>query len=409
MTSWTSVSDLIATLRKRWATGRYLSDYARKVPWTPIELPVKAPSANELLDQFDDAVRWAEVFRRDSRTGGGAERFSIIYRTLKGKNLGSNSVPARVRIESFEQLCALLGTQRDVRSLDEILNQTVEKVPSLVSWVVAHPFSAVARQHIWRDVLATVIWVANNTSKVVYLRQIDVEGIDTKFVEQNRKLLDDLLSVVLPEHRIDPDYSAADFARRFRFRAKPSYTRLRLLNPQPDFPKELSEVTLRSEELAVLELVADTIFVVENEITYLAFPSVPNSVVIFGAGFSLAALRDIPWMDNREIVYWGDIDTHGFDILDRLRTRFNHVRSMMMDQQTLLAHPRQWVTEPSPTNRALSNLDDTEAALYRDLTEDRFGRAVRLEQERVRFSWLQQSLEPWSNCEMRAATRDGSS
>src|SRR5665213_2809866 len=91
MTSWTSVSDLIATLRKRWATGRYLSDYARKVPWTPIELPVKAPSANELLDQFDDAVRWAEVFRRDSRTGGGAERFSIIYRTLKGKNLGSNS------------------------------------------------------------------------------------------------------------------------------------------------------------------------------------------------------------------------------------------------------------------------------------------------------------------------------
>jgi hypothetical protein len=278
-----------------------------------------------------------------------------------------------------------------------------------VPWVVAHPLSAVERQSIWSDVLATVNWVATNTTEAIYVRQIDVEGIDTKFVEDNNKLLDELLSVVLPEHRIDPNYGAADFARRFRFQPKPSYIRLRLLNPQPDFPKELSEVTLRTEELAVLELVADTIFVIENEITYLAFPSVPNSVVIFGAGFSVAALRDIPWMDNREIVYWGDIDTHGFDILDRLRTRFEHVHSMMMDHQTLLAHPRQWVTEPKPTNRALSNLHDAENALYRDLIEDRFGRSVRLEQERVRFSWLQQSLEPWNHRGIGAVTSDSSS
>ena len=100
-------------------------------------------------------------------------------------------------------------------------------------------------------------------------------------------------------------------------------------------------------------------------------------------------------MDSREIVYWGDIDTHGFDILHRLRARFDSVQSIMMDHQTLLAHPRQWVNEPSPTNRTLTNLNDAERALYHDLIEDRYGQAVRLEQERVRFSWLQQALEPW--------------
>jgi len=395
MTSWTNVNDLITTLRKRWATGRYLSDYAGNVPWTPFELPVKAPSASELLEQFDDAVRWAEGFQRDSHTGGGAARFAMTYRTVKGKNLGANSVPARVRIETFEQLCALIGTNRDVRSLDAILRQTEAAMPALVSWVVAHPLSAVEHQSIWGDLLATVTWITTNSTEVLYLRQIDVEGLDTKFVDHHRKLLDELLTAVLPEHRIDPEYSAADFARRFRFRPKPTYTRLRLLNPQPAFPKDLSEVTLRTVELAALELVADTVFVVENEITYLAFPAVPNSIVIFGSGFSLAALRDIPWMDSREIVYWGDIDTHGFDILHRLRARFESVQSIMMDHQTLLAHPRQWVTEPSPTNRALTNLNDAEEALYHDLIEDRYGQAVRLEQERVRFSWLQQALEPW--------------
>jgi hypothetical protein len=395
MTSWTNVSDLITTLRKRWATGRYLSDYAGNAPWTPIELPVKAPSASELLDQFDAAVRWAEGFQRDSHSGGGAARFAMTYRTVKGKNLGANSVPARVRIESFEQLCALIGTNRDVRSLDTILRQTEAAMPALVPWVVAHPLSAVEHQSIWGDLLATVNWITTNSTEVLYLRQIDVEGLDTKFVDHHRKLLDELLTAVLPEYRIDPDYSAADFARRFRFRPKPTYTRLRLLNPQPAFPKDLSEITLRTEELAALELVADTVFVVENEINYLAFPAVPNSIVIFGSGFSLAAMRDIPWMDSREIVYWGDIDTHGFDILHRLRARFESVQSIMMDYETLLAHPRQWVTEPSPTNRALTNLNDAEEALYHDLIEDHYGQAVRLEQERVRFSWLQQQLEPW--------------
>jgi hypothetical protein len=397
MTSWTNVNDLIATLRKRWATGRYLGDYAGNVPWTPIELSVKAPSASELLNQFDDAVRWAERFQRDSHTGGGAARFAVTYRTVKGKNLGANSVPARVRIESFEQLCALIGTNRDVRSLDAMLRQTKAAMPTLVPWVVAHPLSAVEHQSIWGDLLATVTWIITNSTEVLYLRQIDVEGLDTKFVDHHRKLLDELLTAVLPKDRIDPEYSAADFARRFRFRPKPTYTRLRLLNPQPAFPKGLSEMTLRTEELAALELVADTIFVVENEITYLAFPAVANSIVVFGSGFSLAALPDIPWMDSREIVYWGDIDTHGFDILHRLRTRFESVQSIMMDHQTLLAHPRQWVNEPSPTSRALTNLNDAERALYHDLVEDRYGQAVRLEQERVRFSWLQQALQPWTS------------
>lgn len=395
MTSWTSVNDLIVILRKRWATGRYLRDYAENVPWTPIELPVKAPSANELLDQFDDAILWAERFQRDSHTGGGAAHFAVTHRTIKGKNLGSNLVPARVRIESFEQLCALIGTNRDVRSLDAILRQTEAAVPPLVPWVVTHPLRAVENQAIWGDLLAAVTWIITNRTETLYLREIDVEGLDTKFVDRHRKLLDELLTAVLPEDRIDPRYSAADFARRFRFRPKPTYTRFRFLNPQSAFLKGLSEITVRTEELAALELVTDTVFVVENEITYLAFPAVPNSIVIFGSGFSLAALRDIPWMHSREIVYWGDIDTHGFDILHRLRSRFESARSLMMDQQTLLAHPRQWVTEPSPTNRALTNLNDAERALYHDLIEDRYGPAVRLEQERVRFSWLQQALQPW--------------
>jgi hypothetical protein len=136
------------------------------------------------------------------------------------------------------------------------------------------------------------------------------------------------------------------------------------------------------------------LFVVENEITYLAFPRVANALVVFGSGFGLASLRPLPWLVGKEIVYWGDIDTHGFDILNRLRSRFDSVRSILMDEATLLAHRGQWVAEPSPTNRPLPNLTEAEAALYGDLVEDRFGPTIRLEQERVRPSLLERELGP---------------
>ena len=94
-------------------------------------------------------------------------------------------------------------------------------------------------------------------------------------------------------------------------------------------------------------------------------------------------------------MYWGDIDTHGFAILSRLRARFPRVASILMDRETLLAHPGQYVSEPTPTSEHQPNLTEPERTLYQDLVEDRYGESVRLEQERVRFSLVRQALLPW--------------
>jgi hypothetical protein len=63
-----------------------------------------------------------------------------------------------------------------------------------------------------------------------------------------------------------------------------------------------------------------------------------------------------------------------------------------MDRATLLAHRHQWVTEPNPVDTTLETLDPPEAALYRDLCSDALGRSIRLEQERVRYSLIEQAL-----------------
>ena len=70
-----------------------------------------------------------------------------------------------------------------------------------------------------------------------------------------------------------------------------------------------------------------------------------------------------------------------------------HVESVLMDEETLLAHRDAWGKEPSPSRAALTRLTPEEAALYQALRDDRFGSAVRLEQELIGWDWALERLQ----------------
>lgn len=140
-------------------------------------------------------------------------------------------------------------------------------------------------------------------------------------------------------------------------------------------------------------------FITENEVNFLAFPPVPGAVVVFGAGYGFEALGRARWLDGCALHYWGDIDTHGFAILDQLRSRFPHAGSFLMDRATLLAHEALWGEEPEPLVHELPRLTAAEQALYDDLRRDRLRPRLRLEQERVGFRWVQQALAPLQEAE----------
>ena len=134
------------------------------------------------------------------------------------------------------------------------------------------------------------------------------------------------------------------------------------------------------------------VFITENEINFLAFPRVKEAMVIFGAGYGVESLGRARWLEELRLCYWGDIDTHGFAILDALRARFGHVESFLMDRSTLLAFESLWGTEDSPIDRELPRLTAQERTLYDDLRGNHFGRHVRLEQERIGFGWVRDVL-----------------
>ena len=84
---------------------------------------------------------------------------------------------------------------------------------------------------------------------------------------------------------------------------------------------------------------------VENEVTFLSLPVPVEGVVIWGKGFDIDKAGSLPWLQDAEVHYWGDIDTHGFAILNQLRAWLPHAHSFLMDRETLLAHRGRWGTE----------------------------------------------------------------
>jgi len=371
---------VVAKLQRRWDTGEFLTRFASGQEWVPLDISLQCPTAGDLATRFGEVQAWTAAWRL-------TDQIRIEMKNVGGRIIGSNEVPCRAWVDSYDQLWSVLRCASDVRRFTGLLRATEGRAPALANWMIDHPLDVLRFEHEWDKLITTVLWIDNLATTDMYLRQIDVPGVDTKFIEGHRKILAALLDQQLPEHRVDASHPPSEFASRFRFRNKPSYVRFRWLDHHEGF----SELWVRIDELAANPLQVSTVFVVENEVTYLAFPPVEDSIVILGGGYALPQLEPLSWLSGRELVYWGDIDTHGFVILNRLRSKFGHVRSMLMDRATLLAHEEQWVDEDSPVNSFLDLLHPDEAALYHDLVEDALGNSVRLEQERVSYSAIERA------------------
>ena len=154
------------------------------------------------------------------------------------------------------------------------------------------------------------------------------------------------------------------------------------------------DLSLLPEDFVKLELPLRRLFITENRTNGLAFPDHPGSMVVFGLGYGLDRLIETPSLHELDIVYWGDIDTHGFRILDRLRATLPQARSLLMDRATLDAHQPLWGQEPADKRHTgtLSRLTASETALFDELRHDRIAERVRLEQERIAFGWLENAL-----------------
>ncbi len=403
MTPWTGPDEIRARLLREWDSGRLPASLVGGESVAPFRIKLKGPNQTQTAERFDEARVWIQNLTEASNDAG----FRLEWRDINHRQLGRNRLPIAAVFDRVEDILALVGKRREGARLVRLAREIEAAFPELRPWLVRRPLTILEEAESWPAILAALAWFKAHPRSGRYARQINAPGVHSKFVESHRGILSELLDLVLPAEAIDREASGSSgFARRYGLREKSLLVRLRILDPllNPGIGFDGGADGLRVAQLALLAddfagLFRATracpvaqVFITENEINFLAFPDHPAGVVIFGAGYGFSALARAEWIHRCRIRYWGDLDSHGFAILDQLRADFPEAESLLMDRATLLAHRDQWTTEASPTNAELIRLTPDEFALYDDLRTNRLAPALRLEQERIGFAWVEAAL-----------------
>lgn len=399
--TWTTPANLRAQVQKLWDKGDLLRPSVLGEAMQPRRLRLTGPNSTELAERFDDVRTWMKALGCNAPADS-APRWRIVSRQFRHRVLGECAVPDEIWLDTQDDALALIGKQKDAKRFASLVRQTCELQPTLLPWLEKRPLNALALADAWQRLLHVVTWLQAHPRPGIYLRQVDLPGVDSKFIEAYRGVLGELLDLALPPAAIDTNATgASQFCRRYGFKDKPLRVRFRLLDARASvglLPADAEhDITLTQADFARLALPVSRVFFTENEVNFLAFPPMPGSLVIFGAGYGFEVLAGARWLHGCRLYYWGDIDTHGFAILDQLRARLPQVQSVLMDRATLMAHPSQWGEEPQPVLRDLPRLNVAEAALFDDLRNKRLGyphgkTAIRLEQERMGFEWVKAAL-----------------
>ena len=384
---WTTPADIRGELLRRWGRGRLLADVAEPGELFPLRIGLRRPTSQELGSRFEEVRAWASELR-------GLPHARLETREVNHRQLGANSIPVALWFDTVDAAAAVIGKARELARFRALVQLTTTRCPELVPLLARRPAETLAEAEVWPRLLDIAAWVRDHPRPGVYVRQVDVPGVHTKLIEQHHRTLGAMLDMLLPQEAIDRTVGPADFARRYGFRARPRLVRFRSLDQR--YGLSATDVDrhymLTATDFGRIDPPA-RVFMTENEINFLAFPSVADAMVVFGAGSGLDHLAEVAWLAATPVHYWGDIDTHGLAILDQLRAVVPHATSLMMDTETLMAHRAYWGVEAAPTRRDLHRLTDAESALYDDLRDNRLQPNLRLEQERVRFGWVLAAIE----------------
>jgi hypothetical protein len=219
-------------------------------------------------------------------------------------------------------------------------------------------------------------WFMHNTASGLTPRQVPIEGLHAKWLDSHQPLLQILAGTdnlgLLPRHPqrlhftyLDPEHRAAGG------RTHDSAT-----VGDPMAPAYRPEMVIISE----------------NKDTAIHFPPLRNAISVEGAGFGGAgACASFGWITTcPHLIYWGDMDASGLEIVDLFRRSGVPVSTILMDLDAFHTYERFGSSTDARGNplavsarKNLGWLTGPERALYKQLTDPDWARVRRVEQERI--------------------------
>lgn len=369
---------------REWLAASAHPAQPQKGAW-PMEINLAIPTENQALKQVEDVRAWVMAWQSWQGVG------SLSWSDRRWRKLGTQRMPEKLLLANPAEVAQWIGEADRWRRAQRRYIELIGRWPLLATHVLRH-FDLLAdySELDYRRLVDMIAWLEMHPASNLYPRQVPVRGLDSKWLEKRKGLLADLVTAVQGESPTE-----GDFFRRCGLKPLPQLIRLRILD---DGLRQrvggLSDLSVPWEQLAELTIPVKNVFIVENLQTGLAFAELPGAIVIMQLGYGVDVLGRLPWLTQAHCIYWGDIDTHGFAILNRARSYLPELESVLMDEQTLLSHQDLWVQEQAQhAAESLPCLTATEQAAYEVIKRNAWGQNIRLEQERIAWDIAWEAIQ----------------
>lgn len=345
----------------------------------------KKPSKREIASLMKELVPLLE--RSKDKLGFG---YKVHLKTVKSSRMAEQQLPEEIVFETETDYLKFLRKESEVTRFRENTTRVLSEFPQLKDWIVKQPQKIIDNNDKWDDILEVLNYFSSNPKPNLYLRELPIQ-VHTKFVEQNKFIIEELLTFLISEHI---NHSGKSFEERFHLKYYEPYFHIRILDLDiaRHYFSGLTDIGIKPSELAALQLPVDRVIIMENKQNYknvdnfLSIPHLKGTIALFGSGFHSGGLKNVLWLKEKQIYYWGDIDLHGFEILSALRFHFPHVQSFLMDEETFDKHTTELVDGKESRSNIVSGLTEGEMQLYLKLKT--MSVKNRLEQEKILHEYV---------------------
>lgn len=343
--------------------------------------PRRVSADLNLPKDLADAKRAVDLLRSSAKQSRG-KGYSILWESRKSRSHGLNGFPAAINIETQNDLLYLAEATKEFAVLESAVATFRRQRPELEAWLQESTH--------WKDLLNSAGHLDELLLVTQYLldyprpdcfaREIPLP-VSTKLIEENKKLLAAWLDLLLPANQIDFRFDREDFEARYGLRYVRHHILLRVLDTvlQEQIGLPFPELSLPADFVGQLRPNKPIVFVVENKVNLLTLSRVSSGIAIGGLGKAVSLLRDIAWLKDATIYYWGDLDVEGFEMLSQFRAMFEQTKSLLMDMETLSSHNDLAIGWPNKPRFTPTRLTESEQAAYEHLLRN----GLRLEQERI--------------------------
>jgi len=376
----------IDLLRKKaqnyYESGKFYSDLLNGNTIFPLRYSFKRPTEKVFVSSIEEIQKSLSSLQK-------FDRF-IEYSAVEYKRVGSQRLPSALCFKTLDDYLQFIGKSKEYQAFIEGFESA--KSLGLEEFLSQKPLVLLKNLDVWKSIVAVVDFFLKNPKPNIYIRELPIEGVDTKFIQSHKKVLDTLLQEVLSGDVYDSTITKlSDYGFEKKYGLRYPLSRIRLRSKDIKLAG-IEDIEITYEAFNTLGLNAKYIFIIENLTTFLAFPLFSDIVVLYGGGFKAGQFKQIDLTFAKNIYYWGDIDTHGFAILSSFRAIYQNVKSFLMDSETIARFSYLCVKEPTPTTVELPNLTQKELKVYDAL---RFGeyKGLRLEQERIPIDWFKIEVE----------------